>query len=58
LKVALLSHEGGGISSVANGLAAGLAKMNVEATIFTTTTCEAQRSLKTSGGYGVTSLPI
>jgi len=38
LKVALLSHEGGGISSVCYGLASSLSKRKIETTIFSTTT--------------------
>jgi glycosyltransferase involved in cell wall biosynthesis len=36
LKVALLAHEGGGISSVCHGLADSLSRKKIETTIFTT----------------------
>lgn len=35
MRIGLISHEGGGISSVSYGLASSLAKMKVHATIFT-----------------------
>lgn len=56
--MALLSHEGGGISSVTHGLAAGLAKKKAEVTIFTTTTSNVQNIAEIPGHYTVVSLPM
>ena len=58
MKVALLSHEGGGISSVSQGLALALSKRKVETTIFSTTT-EHKIELKEINEYfKIVNLPV
>jgi glycosyltransferase involved in cell wall biosynthesis len=58
LKVALLSHEGGGISSVARGLAAGLSKKKIDTTVFTTTASNVGTVEENACQYNVVSLPM
>lgn len=58
MKVALISHEGGGISSVANGLAQSLARKKIHTTIFTGTSVYSQHTQKLNDYLDVTYLPI
>jgi glycosyltransferase involved in cell wall biosynthesis len=58
LKIALLSHEGGGISTVCQGLASSLARKGVETTIFTTTTSRRPEFEKTNDCLKIVRLPL
>jgi len=58
MKVALISHEGGGISSVCYGLARSLAKKKVDTTIFTGTLTRAHQTEKLNDYLEITRLPI
>lgn len=58
MKVALISHEGGGISSVCYGLARSLAKKKIETTIFTSTLTRAHQTEKVNDYLEITHLPI
>ena len=55
MKVALISHEGGGISSVSLGLAKSLARKNIDATIFTGSTKNEENREE---GVDIVRLPI
>lgn len=58
MKVALLSHEGGGISSVCYGLAHSLSKRKIETTIFSTTTDRKAKVEKVNDYLEVIRLPL
>jgi glycosyltransferase involved in cell wall biosynthesis len=58
LKVALLSHEGGGISSVCYGLANSLARKKVETTVFSTTFEKRIRSEEVNHYLKIVHLPV
>ena len=58
MKIALISHEGGGISSVCYGLARSLAKKRVDTTIFTGTLTCAHQTEKLNDYLEITRLPI
>ncbi len=58
MKVALLSHEGGGVSSVCYGLAHSLSKRKVETTIFSTTTNRKSEVEKINNYLEVVRLPL
>ncbi len=58
MKVALLSHEGGGISSVCHGLAHSLSKRKIETTIFSTTTDRKTKVEKINDYLEVIRLPL
>lgn len=58
MKVALLSHEGGGISSVSFGLANSLSKIKVKTTVFSTTTNPKISFQKINNFLDIVRLPI
>lgn len=58
IKVALISHEGGGISSVCHGLAKSLAKKKIHTTIFTSNSTRSCEKEKTSDYLEIIRLPI
>ncbi|NWG11507.1 glycosyltransferase family 4 protein [Candidatus Bathyarchaeota archaeon] len=58
MKVALISHEGGGISSVAHGLAQSLAKKKIETAIFTGTLARNCHTEKVNDYLEIVRLPI
>lgn len=58
MKVALLSHEGGGISSVSFGLAKSLSKKKIETTIFSTAADRKIRVEKINDYLEVIRLPL
>ncbi len=58
MKIALLSHEGGGISSVCYGLAHSLSKRKIETAIFSTTTDRKPEVEKINDYLEVIRLPL
>jgi glycosyltransferase involved in cell wall biosynthesis len=58
MRVGLISHEGGGISSVTSGLAESLARKKVPTTIFTGTTARTQDTEKLSEYSQVVRFPM
>ena len=58
MKVALLTHEGGGISSVTYGLATSLSKMNVDTTLFSTSTDLRTSAQRINNYLKIVRLPI
>lgn len=58
MKVALISHEGGGISSVTRALAQSLARKKINTTIFTGTSVYPQHTKNLNEYLDVTYLPI
>jgi hypothetical protein len=57
MKVALISHEGGGTSSITSGLAQGLAKNGIDTTMFTGTYSKIKQT-KLSSNLEIIRLPI
>ena len=57
MKVALISHEGGGISSVSYGLGKSLARKGIDTTIFTGVDISAPRTERLNDHLEVTYLP-
>jgi len=57
MKVALISHEGGGISSVSAGLAQSLSKKKIDTTIFTGTHLYPYQTRKLNDYLDITYLP-
>lgn len=57
MKVALITHEGGGIASVSYGLARSLAKKEVDTTIFTEATVSTPRTERRSDYLRIIRLP-
>lgn len=58
MKIALISHEGGGISSVTSGLARGLYRRGIDVTVFTGLTKAAMAKKKNDEDYKFVYLPI
>lgn len=58
MKVALLAHEGGGISSVCHGLANSLSKKKIETTVFTTSIHGGAEAQKINDYLKIISLPL
>jgi len=58
MKVALITHEGGGIASVCYGLARSLAKKGVNVTVFTSTTALTARIERWTDSLEVVRLPM
>jgi glycosyltransferase involved in cell wall biosynthesis len=58
MKIALISHEGGGISSVSYGLAQSLAKKKIDTTIFTSTLAHNCQIEEVNEYFNVVRFPI
>jgi glycosyltransferase involved in cell wall biosynthesis len=58
MKIALISHEGGGISSVTYGLAQSLAQKKIDTTIFTSTLAHKYQTEKVNEYFNVVRFPI
>jgi len=58
MRVALISHEGGGISSVCHGLAQSLAKKKIDTTIFEGKPACAHQTERLNDYLEITRLPI
>jgi glycosyltransferase involved in cell wall biosynthesis len=58
MKIAIISHEGGGISSVTSGLSRSLAKKGIKTTVFTGAHSKSRQTIKLSDHLEFNYLPI